>query len=389
MIRLALALPLAVFLDLCGFGMVLVAFQLRAEALVPPSLKAYTGPLVGSLLALSFVIQLAVSPRWGRLADRIGPRPVFLATTALSASAAAAFGLAGSLPLLALSRVLAGLGSANTAVAQAWASGGGEEGRAGRMGRMSAAVNAGLVAGAGVGGWLADRHGVLWVGMVGAALSGFGLLVATFLPGPAPTGGAADATDSRRSLDLLRGRPTLVRLVGVAIVAWFSLAMLEGTFARLIARLYDLGSREFGWIFSYESALGVLVGALFVERLARRASPGTILRGGYLAQGIGLGLNPLAGAFGQPLAGLFLASTLYAVGAGVSNPVVNSEAAALVPEERRGELFGLLQGARAVGFVLGPVIGGAVFDRVPWGPYALAAAVCGLAALAVPARRAA
>ena len=102
-----------------------------------------------------------------------------------------------------------------------------------------------------------------------------------------------------------------------------------------------------------------------------------MLRLGYGLQGIGLGLTP----FAPNLAWLFAYSTLYAVGAGVANPTINALCSAVTPSDRQGEMFGLLQAARSVGFLLGPLLGGILFDWRPEAPYVLAAAVMLVAGL--------
>ena len=102
-----------------------------------------------------------------------------------------------------------------------------------------------------------------------------------------------------------------------------------------------------------------------------------MLRLGYVLQGVGLGLTP----FAPGLVWLFACSTLYAIGAGVANPTINARCSDITPENRQGEMFGLLQAARSVGFLLGPLLGGILFDWRPEMPYLLAAGVMILASL--------
>ena len=45
------------------------------------------------------------------------------------------------------------------------------------------------------------------------------------------------------------------------------------------------------------------------------------------------------------------------------------------PEDRQGEMFGLLQAARSVGFFAGPMVGGLLFDWQHAAPYLLAGGV--------------
>ncbi|MFX8766560.1 MFS transporter, partial [Acinetobacter baumannii] len=79
-----------------------------------------------------------------------------------------------------------------------------------------------------------------------------------------------------------------------------------------------------------------------------------LLVGGFVFQGLGLALTPLAPGLGV----LFVTSLLYAAGSSVANPSLQSRASLLVDQERQGELFGVLQAARSAGFMVGPTLGG-------------------------------
>ncbi len=381
----------AIFCDLAGFGMLVADIQLRAEAMMPRRWPA--GLVIGGLLACTFVIQLFVSPRWGAFSDHRGRKIVIVACSAISALAMFTYGLAGSLWLLLASRILSGFGAANVAVAQAYLSDTYEgDDRTAALGRIGAAISAGLVIGAPLGGFLAVAGGNFLVGTVAGSASALGALwMLLALPNPSPKEARRPGRAPVFDLRLLRDLPQLRPLALIAVVSWLSLATLEGTFARLIAHLFRYDQREFGILFGYESVLGIVVQGLLLAWIAVRIRQGRLLKLGYLAQGVGLAMNPFAGFLlpaVAPLVVLFGASTLYAVGAGVANPTLNSMCSRLAPESRQGELFGFLQGARSIGFVLGPMLGGTLFDLYPAAPYLLAGAVCLAAAVLVPAQSA-
>ena len=388
----------AVFLDLVGFGMVFPDIQTRAERFLPG--VASPGVWIGLLLAASFAVQLLASPRWGRLSDSVGRRPVLVGCQLLSAFALLVYGSAESYGLLLVSRVLSGLGAANVAVAQAYVAdlaggaGGDAAERTGGMGRVSAAISAGLVMGPAAGGFLAHAGGNRLIGIVGASLSGIGGLAAYLTmrrTGPRPPESSSERWGARRraALDLsLLGRyPAIRPLVLVSVVASFALATLEGTFGRLIKRMLGFGEIEFGIVFSYESLLGVLMGAVLLGFVAMRLPQTRLLRVAFVLQGVGLALNPLAGPLAPWVPGmatLLFASTLYALGAGAANPTIAAAVSAEVPERHQGELFGVLQIARNFGFVVGPILGGRLFDLAPAAPYLFAGLVSLAAAGFVP-----
>jgi MFS family permease len=184
-------------------------------------------------------------------------------------------------------------------------------------------------------------------------------------------------------LRLLKDVPGVRPLVVLATVAFFALACLEGTFGRLIKLNLGLDESAFGAIFSFESVLGVVVQAALLPWVVARLQPRATMRTGFLLQGLGLGLTP----FAPSLIALFGCSALYAIGVGLANPTINALGSQLTPEERQGELFGLLQAARSGGFILGPILGGAMFDWKPASPYLLAGIVSIAVALLTPMLR--
>lgn len=367
---------IAAFLDLLGFGMIIPDVQLRAESLGAP------GWVIGLVLASMFVVQFLVSPWWGVLSDRIGRKPVFLACTALSAAGMLVYALHDSIAAIVISRVLAGLGAANVAVAQAYVVDSVESDRqTAFLGKLGAATTAGLIGGAAAVAVLAHFGWLPALGYVGAAASAMGFLfVAAFLPHRPASVAQRPAKRHMVDFSLFRQDGLLLKMATIAVVSWFALAMLEGTFGRLIRHNLGFGQREFGIVFGYESVLTVLVQAGLVAWVAKRYAERSVLRACYVAMGAGLAFYPYANGMGALLVG----STLYAVGLGLAGPILNAICSRRTAEARQGELFGGLQSARSIGYMVGPVLGGALFDMAPASPYLVAGVVCLAAAALVP-----
>src|SRR5688572_7525338 len=108
------ALFVIVFLDLLGFGVVLPALALSAKE------HGASGIVLGLVFASFSLMQLLSLPLWGRLADRIGRRPVLLAALLGNALGFVVFALAGNLAALFASRMLCGLAAASVSTAQAY-----------------------------------------------------------------------------------------------------------------------------------------------------------------------------------------------------------------------------------------------------------------------------
>lgn len=362
----------AIFLDLVGFGMMFPDIQLRAERL------GARGWMIGGILASYYLLQMLVSPRWGTLSDRWGRKPVLLICGALSAGSMLVYALGDSIPAMLISRAMAGLGAANVVVAQAAISDRTSgEGRSVAQGRLSAMISAGLVFGPALGGFLAHSGGSRLVGLAAAALSLAGTLwLLLGLPNQPARGQTATAPSPRNTTTWIKNNSPLWRLFLVATVAWFALACLEGTFGRLIERTLGLGQLGFGLILALDGIAAALQGLLF-PFLVRRLRPEVLLRTAYLLQAIGLVALP----FAPNVAVLILLNSLYGIGLGIASPTINALASTRTPEDRQGEVFGLLQSVRAMGFLLGPIIGGTLFDLRPHLPYLAAAGTLFLAAV--------
>ncbi|MBI1332934.1 MAG: MFS transporter [Armatimonadetes bacterium] len=382
-----LALLAAVFLDMVGFTMLIPDIQLRAEAMLGGI--AFKGPIIGALLQSTFIVQLFASPRWGRWADSTGRRKVFVFCQWISSLAMLVYGAAGSVALLFLSRILAGFGGANVSVAQAMAAVAAGDNRKKILGWVSATLSAGMIFGPAVGGFAAEKFGSHAIGYVGAIISfAGGLVVLLFVPKDQGSHEEQEPSNPIFDLSIFRSYPRLLPFFWIAVTASFALATLEGTFGRLIHAMLGYGQKEFGLIFSYEAILGIFVSVVALNWLAKRMCDTTLLRTGYVVQGIGLGLNPLAGYLSQYASGmvwLLVASTLYSFGSGVVGPTLSTLASNTVPEKIQGELFGTMQSARTVGFIVGPILGGFLFDIWHPGPYVFAAIVCLVVAIALPA----
>src|SRR3712207_4861404 len=80
-------------------------------------------PLVITMIISSFFLaQLISAPLWGRFSDRYGRRPALLIGLSVSAVAFALFGLANTIWLLFLFRLVQGAGGGTTGVVQAYVS---------------------------------------------------------------------------------------------------------------------------------------------------------------------------------------------------------------------------------------------------------------------------
>ncbi|MBI3887541.1 MFS transporter, partial [Candidatus Microgenomates bacterium] len=158
---------LTLFLDSLGFGILIpIVPLLFADAASPyymlgPAVSVQTGYiLLGLLTAIFPLMQLFSTAILGQFSDKYGRRPILLYTLFVTAVSYALFAVGIALrniPLLFISRALAGISSGNMSVAQASiADITKPEDRAKNFGLMGAAFGIGFILGPFIGGKLSD-----------------------------------------------------------------------------------------------------------------------------------------------------------------------------------------------------------------------------------------
>lgn len=351
-----------VFVDLLGFGIVIPLLPYYAQTFHASGFTA------GLLIACYSAMQFACAPFWGGLSDRIGRRPVMLISLAASTISYVLFAAATNLTLLFVSRLLAGAGGANVAVAQAFiADTTSEQERARGMGMIGAAFGLGFVFGPAIGGLLASRgHAV--PGIAAALICGLNWLVAYWrLPeSRRDTGEVAHRSHGAAAIALRRlpaalRRPQLGTVIAVSFAVVFSFATMETTLSLLCAARFGLPPREIYWLFGFMGVATSVVQGGLIGRLAHVLSERTLLVSGCALLALGLLVTPFAHPYG-PL--LFALASL-ACGQGIASPTVSSMISKLSEASEQGEVLGIAQSLGSLARVLGPVSGGVLFD---WGP---------------------
>jgi MFS family permease len=369
-----------VFLDLLGFGLVipLLTFYAEAHGAKP---MAVTG-----LMAVYSGMQFLCAPAWGRLSDRIGRRPVLLWSIGATAVCLAGFALAPSLPFLFLFRALHGAATANIGTAQAaLADLTAPEHRARAMGLIGAAFGLGFTAGPALGGLLA-QYGLsvpIWVAAALSALN-FALAAAWLGETRPPASRPSERSITPSAVLAVLRRPVVGPFVAVTGLLTMSFALMESTFTLFAERAFGLGPTDVGWLFGAAGLTTIVVQGGLVRRLVPRFGERRLVPVGLVVLASALLVLPYA----VPGPALWTVFAGMSLGQGLASPSL----AALISREagdEQGFVLGVNQSMAALGRVLGPALGGALFDPVgPTSPFLAAAGLLWVALGTFAARRA-
>ena len=211
------------------YGALFAAFGVASPFL--PGLLQQDGLKPGALgivLAAGTAIRLLAGPAGGRLADRLGRRPIVLAGfTAAAAVIATGYAPARGLPLLLLVSVLhASVLAPLTPVADALTLGSAEAKPGFPYGWVRGAGSAAFIAATLVSGQLVGRHGLGVIVWLNAGLLALAACFAGFVPNKV-AGPAAEPAGRGATWTLLK-IPVFVRLMAVAALVGGSHALHDG-----------------------------------------------------------------------------------------------------------------------------------------------------------------
>lgn len=349
-----------VLLDAVGIGLI---FPILPALLQDVTQAANVAPYIGILTALYALMQFIFAPVLGALSDRLGRRPVLLLSLAGAAVNYLFLAFAPNLWMLLLGRAIAGLTSANVAVATAYITDiSPESARARRFGVLNAMFGAGFIIGPVLGGVLGD-YGLRLPFMAAAILNTGNLLLALFaLPeSRMPTRETIDlaALNPLRPLRWVFSQKSLLPIT-VIFFAFSAAGEVYGVCWAL------WGHDAFDWNGLW---IGLSLGAFGVcQALAQAFLPGpavkllgerTTILAGVACACVAL----LVMAFASRSWMIFAIMPVFALG-GIGAPALQSLATRQVDDDRQGQFQGVLASAVSLASVLCPLVFSSIYFAV-------------------------
>ncbi|MCK6547675.1 MFS transporter [Myxococcota bacterium] len=387
-----------IFLDLVGFGIVLpsMAYFVRAFP-IPPAAQRFgdalglvdVAPLfVGAIQTAYSLCQLVFAPLWGRLSDRVGRRPVLVATMAGFSIAWTMFAFAPSMWWLLFARALAGAFGANVSTAQAYVADVSPPAeRARGMGFIGMAFGIGFVLGPALGALLSSdavlstlygtspeallRGRLVVPGLFAAAFSALAFFVALFalresLPKEARVAHAG-APSQRAALGDALKEPGIAPMLAVYFVVVAGFANMESMFSQFNLDHLKLPQSTNGLVFTLIGLVLAAVQGGLIGRLTSRLGSARVLEIGLaglalvmIAFGLQTRINPGL----PPVLWLTLLAGATSAFFSLCNPSILAIISTRAKASGQGGTMGFSASAASLGRILGPVLGGAIFGAL-------------------------
>jgi len=314
---------------------------------------------IGGLFSVFTGTTLVLRPVIGWSVDRFGRKPFLVLALLLYALAMGVFALAETLNWLYLARLIQGAGSAllwtatNTLVADLTT----PEERGEALGRLNAVTSRG-----GLVGIFGAYFAMLFLpgdlgwryAFSGFALATLGAAVHAWLTVPGARGVTQPAARPKAGIS-----PQLLKLLLIVFLTGVPEAMLSPIYLTYLQDKFTTDIATLGWAFFPAG----LVTAFLAGRLG--ALSDRFARAPVMA--VGLAGSGLISLLMPRLPSLFWLAVLYTLSAvmwGLSEPAETALVAELTGQERRGAAYGLYDFVENLGFTLGPLLGGMVYDSL-------------------------
>lgn len=254
-----------------GFGIIIPILPIFSKELGAENYQV-------GLIAMSFpIMNFLFAPFWGSLSDRYGRRPIILISVLITGLAYLLFSQTVNLWLLLLSRLLAGMGSANLSVAQAYiADITPPQQRAKSMGLIGAAFGLGFIIGPTVGGYMKSMSSpghVDLVGYLAAALCLLNFVLAFYL---LPESLKEKQKDVRFNFKVISGivtelrKPTIRELLLINFIFITAFMIMQMSASLFWKEKIGLNEIQMGNTFAFIGLATVIVQGGLVGRLVRR-----------------------------------------------------------------------------------------------------------------------
>lgn len=368
--RTVLRTAMVVGLAELGFATVIPLLPLYLTERLGASVK-----LVGAVVASFALVETVFKTAWGSLADRIGRRPTMIAGLVLSSLAPLVMSVL-RVPILFIPlRLVDGIGSsalwpsASAIIADTSP----PDRRATAMGALNMWFLAGLALGPALGLYVVGFTGNYASGfylasflLASSALVGIGTLRGVPDHGAAaPTGtvvgyhGVAPKPHLSDVVESARLSPLLFVMFMVAFVQMFAVGLLAPIMVIYAKRVIGLPEHLIGTLFLL-LVLSVAAASVPAGRLADTKGKRRTVAGGMVLGSAGMWVLQSAPSLGVLTVGAIMLGGSYAL----ASPAWHALVSRLAPPGRIGLAMGASQTAEGLGLVLGPLLGGVLWDAL-------------------------
>ena len=398
---------IVILCEITSFGMVIPLTPILAREFGAEGFK------IGLLISCYSIIQFLIAPFWGRLSDTFGRRNIILLGFFGSSLAHLLFAFSHSFTDIFLSRALAGFFGGNVVIGTAYiADISSTKNRSKSLALIGMAFGAGFTIGP-LLGWLfillggklgaTPPYGAHFASMGASLLCLINCVTTFFLLTESLAYKKKLSQIFTKTKTSLFTRPSLYMVwtnlkkpkLGVVLIMsfilWFALAQIEPVLILLVQDDFSWDKKTAYSSFIYVGFLMVLSQGFLVRKWIPLWGENKLNRLGLGIMSLGLLGIALSGFMAKPsdnflsmaFITLFLGVSFFCIGYSLSNTCLNGALSLMTSDRQQGSIFGVNQSLSAMARIIGPALGGWLYQTLNHESPFLFAGFCALGALAL------
>lgn len=337
------------------------------------------GTIMGYLVSAFAVAQLVFSPFAGKWVDLYGRKRMIIIGMFLFGISELIFGLGEQVWVLFLSRILGGVSAAfiMPAVTAFIADITTMKERPRALGYLSAAINTGFIIGPGIGGFLADigtRVPFYFAAGLGIFAGIFSILMLKEPERTVETNSSKEVPGKKGYHKLF----TIIYLIPFLIILSSSLGLstFESMYSLFVDQKYGFTAKDIAMLITISAILGVIAQVFLFERITRVIGEIWLVKLCLLVGAVFAFLLTRASAYWSVLAVTFMVFLAF----DLIRPAITTYLSRIAGKDQ-GFVSGMNSAFTSVGNIIGPAIGGILFDIDLIYPYIFAAILLGISLL--------
>ena len=359
------------FIAYVGIGLVVPVMPSFAHEL------NLSGEVVGYLISAFAFAQLLASPITGVWVDTFGRKKMIIFGLFLFAFSELMFGLGNQVWILFLSRVLGGISDAfiMPAVISYIADRTSLEDRARVLGYQAAAISGGFIIGPGLGGFIAEL-GIRAPFFFAAGFAGIAAVISLFV---------LEESLTKEQMAKNKAQKVSVSFIGeikksfrsiyfvpllIVFVLSFGLAAYEMMFSLFVDAKFGFTAKDIAVIITVGSVFGVVAQIAFFEKLVDKFGEKNMIQTTLVTAALFI----FATVFINSYWGIMVVSSIVFFACDLLRPAVTTLLSKMADEDQ-GFVAGMNSTYTSLGIIVGPAVGGILFDWNINFPYMFAAVV--------------
>ncbi|WP_163103056.1 MFS transporter [Peribacillus alkalitolerans] len=317
-----------------------------------------SGYVVGYMVAAFAVTQLIVSPIAGSWVDRFGRKPMIITGLIIFSISELLFGIGKTVEVLFISRMLGGVSAAfiMPAVTAFISDITTVDTRAKALGFMSAAISTGFIIGPGVGGGFAEIGSRLPF-FFAATLAGFASILSIFvLHEPNRKSEKKEVKEQNTGIKRIFAPMYFISFM-VILISQFGLAAFESLFSLFTDHKFGFTPKDIAIMITGGGIVGAIVQVVLFDHFTKWIGEIRLIRYSLLLSTILVFLITVVNSYFT----ILLVTITVFLGFDLMRPAVTTYLSKIAGDEQ-GFVGGMNSMFTSLGNVIGPIIGGILFD---------------------------